>query len=167
MPPAVATLGIHELDDQIVGKFSFHCRETVLKILSGNGGIENLQVTLMAEVWQYVLILDELNGDGCVLRMLTKMLCWSPVNWTHYSYSVKWSWTGLPVNCLMETSGIEVVYGMLWSSSFTGLSVNRCYWTNCVCHRVRLATSLPLNWPSYLPEWGNSCSCPFRDTRYI
>lgn len=52
MPPAVATLGIHELDDQMVGKFSFHCREAVLKILSTSGGMENLQVSLMAEVCQ-------------------------------------------------------------------------------------------------------------------
>ena len=50
MPPAMATLGIHELDDQMVGKFSFHSRDTVLKILSTSGGMENLQVSLMAEV---------------------------------------------------------------------------------------------------------------------
>lgn len=53
MPPATATLGIHELDDQVVGKFSFHCRDAVLKILNNSGGVENLQVSLMAEVCQY------------------------------------------------------------------------------------------------------------------
>ncbi|XP_065909526.1 uncharacterized protein [Dysidea avara] len=49
-PAAAATLGIHELDDQVVGKFSFHCREAVMKILTTAGGLENLQISLMAEV---------------------------------------------------------------------------------------------------------------------
>lgn len=55
MPPAMATLGIHELDDQMIGKFSFHSRDSVLKVLSSSGEMENLQVSLMAEVCPYRL----------------------------------------------------------------------------------------------------------------
>jgi len=50
LPAAAATLGIHELDDQVVGKFSFHCQEAVMRILTTAGGLENLQISLMAEV---------------------------------------------------------------------------------------------------------------------
>ena len=64
MPPAMATLGIHELDDQMIGKFSFHSRDSILKVLSNSGGMENLQVSLMAEVWPYML--DWTKCSGCM-----------------------------------------------------------------------------------------------------
>ena len=64
MPPAIATLGIHELDDQMIGKFSFHSRDSVLKVLSSSGEMENLHVSLMAEVCSYML--DWIKCGGCV-----------------------------------------------------------------------------------------------------
>ena len=75
MPPAIATLGIHELDDQMIGKFSFNGRDSVLKILGTSGGLENLQVSLMAEVcWCMCVGLDKMWWPH-MYRMLTRIPC--------------------------------------------------------------------------------------------
>ena len=66
----MATLGIHELDDQMIGKFSFHSQDSVLKVLSNNGGMENLHVSLMAEVCPYMV--DWIKCGDCVCLECTQ-----------------------------------------------------------------------------------------------
>ena len=75
MPPAMATLGIHELDDQMIGKFSFNNRDSVLKILSTSGGLENLQVSLMAEVCWCVCVFVCVCVCACVLCVCVRVCC--------------------------------------------------------------------------------------------
>ncbi|XP_064411305.1 uncharacterized protein CCDC162P [Latimeria chalumnae] len=49
--PSNLLLGIQEVDENQIGKFSFHCQETVFQLLS-KSGVESLQVALACQVAQ-------------------------------------------------------------------------------------------------------------------
>ncbi|XP_069092706.1 uncharacterized protein [Pleurodeles waltl] len=49
--PSTLMLGIHEVEESQVGKFSFHTRDGVIQLLS-KAGVENLQVALACQVTQ-------------------------------------------------------------------------------------------------------------------